>query len=234
MGSLGDVYEINNMLNVAAESWPELINPIINTAMFDIDSELDDIVLRKAEELSISLSNSMTTEIMYILERLDALRRYNKRLSLIKALCNSDISIDIWGSGWTKALPASSFNGKLKLHNAVSYNTAKFIMADTRIVISDMPIFHDGSHERVFSSMQSGAVTVSDKSIYLEECFENEKEIVFYDCNEIDNLAEKIKGLLSDFHKAENIISNADMLTEYHTWQSRANAILAIVANLPQ
>lgn len=234
MGSLSDWTDTKNILNAAVESWPELIGPIVNSAQFDIDRELDDIVLKRAEQLSISLDSSLLTEIMFILEQLDALRRYNKRLSLVRALCKNNISIDIWGSGWKEAVSEYDFYGNLRLHDPVSYNTAKKIMADARIIISDMPLFHDGSHERVFSAMQSGAVTVSDRSIYLEECFVDEHDIIYYDLNNIEKLASRIRTLLSDFSMAENIIRNADMLAKYHTWQSRANAIIAITSNLPQ
>ena len=76
--------------------------------------------------------------------------------------------------------------------------------------------------------MQCGTIAASDRSTFFEECFEDDRDILFYDTEDIQRLASRINELLNDPVKAGNIIENSSALSHRHTWDSRANAILEI------
>ena len=91
-----------------------------------------------------------------------------------------------------------------------------------------MPPYYEGSHERIFMGMQCGTLVATDRSTYLEECFTDAQDILFYNTHNIDDLSLRIKDYLSDPVKARHITERALQLSSNHTWASRALAILEI------
>ncbi|MBP0970036.1 MAG: glycosyltransferase family 1 protein [Oscillospiraceae bacterium] len=69
-------------------------------------------------------------------------------------------------------------------------------MQDAKIVLNTMTWFKDGTHDRVFNGMLSGAAVFTDSSIYMKESFSD--EIEQFELTEIDALPDRISGLLSD------------------------------------
>ncbi len=232
MGSLGNIDEINSRIKMIESELEEIAVPVIEGALKDLSSDLEHLVYDRMSEIGIPCDDATFTDIMEFLNPIDTLRRYHKRSMLVDSLAEQGIPIDIWGNGWD-GFKSDKYSGLINVHDNVSYNEAKLIMRDARIILSDLPLFHDGSHERVFAAMQSGAISVSDRSIYLEECFTDGENIIFYEAGEVEELASRIRDILSDPSGAQKIINSADMLADDHTWQSRAAAILEIVDSLP-
>lgn len=227
LGSLQNFNDINKVINSLKAEYNPLAELIIDSAIKDLSSELSDIVLEKTKELSLNFDDITFRELMYIMRPVDALRRYYQRFSFIESLTSNGISLDIWGSGWEQ-LTTETNKDQLRLHGDISYNEAKNVMRDSKILLNAMPLYHDGSHERVFAAMQSGAIVASDRSIFLEECFYDHKDIIFYDPNDIEALSSTIKTLLNDPVRAQYIIDNAYVLSLNHTWSMRAASILEI------
>ena len=57
--------------------------------------------------------------------------------------------------------------------------------------------------------MLNGAVSVSDGSSYLNETFDDGKDMIFYSLNNIAQVPEKIKELLSSPQRLKSIADNA-------------------------
>ena len=102
-------------------------------------------------------------------------------------------------------------------------------MTNTKIVINKMPLFLDGSHERVFTAMLNGAVCCTDESGYWKQEFIDGESICFYDFQDLDNLENIIKELLLNLDKAGKIAQNGyDIAIHKHQWKNRAEQILEI------
>lgn len=232
MGSLGNLQETDSLIKAISNELNDLVLSVTDTAISDMSLDLEQIVYDKLCELNVPFDNGLFSEIMPILSPIDTLRRYYKRLALISSLCYNGIDIDIWGSGWEQAIKDPECRKHIKLHGNVSYSEAMDIMRNSRIVLSDMPLFLDGSHERVFSSMQSGAISATDGSKFLEECFTDNENIIFYRNNNIEELASDIREKLNNPDTANTIINNAVNASADHMWRNRASAMMQIAKNL--
>lgn len=227
-GSLQELDSVNTVVASLKEDFDPLMSYIVEDALSDLTAALNMIVSENLNRLGIEFNDDMLREFMYRIRGVDALRRYHKRSSLIKNLIKNGLYVDIWGAGWEQILSDLPDSTHLKLHGSVCYEETKYIMSNSRILVNDMPPYYEGSHERIFAAMQCGTVVATDRSTYLEECFTDDKDILFYDMKDIGTLASRIKALIEDHIKAESIIASSLQSASYHTWASRAASILEI------
>lgn len=124
------------------------------------------------------------------------------REEIVRTLMASDLKIDIYGKGW-EAL-ADEMGPNVRLHAAVPYTETPKIYYDSKLVLNVMPWFKNGSHDRIPSSMLSGAVPLTDHSKLLDEWFltddEDKKTVAFYDLSHTEKITGIAKDLLSDTH----------------------------------
>ena len=89
-----------------------------------------------------------------------------------------------------------------------------------------MPWFKDGAHDRVFNSILNGAVCVSDKSKYLCEELKEGEGVCYYELEQMKELPNIVRELLSDDEKRRTIINNGmEKVRKNHTWENRAKQI---------
>ncbi|MCG3708577.1 glycosyltransferase [Aliarcobacter butzleri] len=150
-----------------------------------------------------------------------------KRVELIKKIAKNGLNITICGNGW------ESF---IKEHKNINYIGALNIKENlelikkAKVLINVTPNFTDGSHERVFTGMLNNTVVFSDKSRYYDEFFEDEKNILYYSFNSLDEDIEKLKNILKDDKKLYEISQNAyEIANKHHTWENRVDTMLEMV-----
>ncbi|MFX4155078.1 glycosyltransferase [Aliarcobacter butzleri] len=150
-----------------------------------------------------------------------------KRVESIKKIAKSGLNITICGNGW------ESF---VKEHKNINYIGALNIKENlelikkAKVLINVTPNFTDGSHERVFTGMLNNTVVFSDKSRYYDEFFEDEKNILYYSFNSLDEDIEKLKNILKDDKKLYEISQNAyEIANKHHTWENRVDTMLEMV-----
>ncbi len=232
IASLGNFESINPLIQSLRNEYDAVSNPVIENALLDLDTDLEFLVHKQLTKLNIDFDELVFRDLMYVFRPIDALRRYYKRTSIIKDLCKNGVSINIWGNGWEQFTADNHLENMVILHGNAEYADVKNIMRNSKILLNDMPLFHDGSHERVFAAMQSGAVVATDRSLFLEECFTEKKDILFYDNDHIDFLADTINELLNYPQKAQHIIDNSLVSSKNHTWKNRASDIIDIINGL--
>lgn len=159
-----------------------------------------------------------------VIRKIETFVRALKRTKMLQILDDSGISVDIYGNGW----PANPFKFH-KVHNALPFNEINALMTESKVVINAANI-PDGAHERVFTTMLNGALSVSDYNPYLEENFKENSEIVFYRWTQMDKMPEIINKLLSDNDMREEITHRGTTVANAaHTWEHRAARVLDIV-----
>lgn len=78
--------------------------------------------------------------------------------------------------------------------------------------------------------MLNNTVIFSDKSRYYDEFFEDEKNILYYSFNSLDEDIEKLKNILKDDKKLYEISQNAyEIANKHHTWENRVDTMLEMV-----
>lgn len=232
MGSLNQIDDIEAVIDSLKKDYDPLVSSVIEAAMCDLDKDIEEILHETIKEMNIDFDDLMFREFMYLIRAVDALRRYHKRYTLVSGLIQNGIAVDVWGIGWEQIISDNVDRDLIRLHGEVSYEEAKYILADSRILVNDMPPYYEGSHERVFAAMQCNTVVATDKSSYFEECFVDNEDILFYDNKDIGSLTDRINNLLADPSKAESIAENASVSSQEHTWASRAMAMLEIAENI--
>ena len=232
LGSLGRLNDIKEVIHSLHEEYDNFIDEIVESVMADMSIDLETVIYDTLTDFDISFDSQSFTELTFSFRAIDALRRFFKRSSMICSLVEAGLNIDIWGNGWEQ-LP--DYNGRrdlLHIHGMADYLEAKSIMHDSRFVLCDMPLFHDGSHERIFAAMQAHAIALTDKSLFLEEIFTDKENIIFYDIDEISTLASTLNKITENNSTANSIIKNAHSIAKEHTWRHRTSEMVEIITNL--
>jgi hypothetical protein len=170
----------------------------------------------------IRVSDGELCQIIADFHFLDLLIVSHYREKVVAAVAKAGISLDLYGSGWEGCdwinLPNVNFHGRVSADEVVER------MQETKIVLSTMTWFKDGTHDRVFNGMLQGAVAVTDSSVYMKEAFGD--ELVMFELNEIDALPDKIKYLLDNPDVAQKIAdSGYERAMKSETWEARAKEL---------
>lgn len=131
-----------------------------------------DITIEKALSISlkkrnINLSSIELRNIMKNICFINEFIRYTRRKTMIEYALKSKRKIDIFENGWN----LYEYKNEVNLHKEITYNKAIEVMANSKIVLNNMPLFFNGSHERKFTSMQCGAVCITNNNQYLNNIF---------------------------------------------------------------
>ena len=144
----------------------------------------------------------------------------------LEVLAKAGFKVKIYGNGWDKADFAKNF----EVYPAINFNDLLKIIARSKIVLNIVPSFVEGSHERVFTAMLNGAVAVTDRNIYYEKEFAENKNIVMYSWGKLNERPDKITDLLKNEEKRERIAeAGYKEATKKHTWTARALSIIQMV-----
>lgn len=208
----------------------EISEKVIETYYATCSSPLEDLFAYYFDEYQLKLSDE---EFAFVLSQLTDVDRYirsRNRELLINKLVSNNIQVDIFGSGWEAF--ACSNPEYIRYHGSIPYLKTIEIMCNSKIVLNPLPLFMNGSHERVFTSMLCGAVCVSERNLYLEREFIDNENICFYDMLNLDKLPKKIHQLLTEQGTAASIAQKGlSLAAEKHTWANRAKDIVEYVEN---
>lgn len=219
--------EYKSIVDQMSEDIMKIMDATIARVMQGECIPAEEILIQELRSGGIELSEAQLLELFVVLAFADTYIRAKQREKLILHLAKSGLEVHVYGNGWEKDELAQYEN--IKCHGAVSYTEALDIMTNTKIVINKMPLFLDGSHERVFTAMLNGAVCCTDESGYWKQEFIDGESICFYDFQDLDNLENIIKELLLNLDKAGKIAQNGyDIAIHKHQWKNRAEQILEI------
>jgi hypothetical protein len=150
------------------------------------------------------------------------------RERVVASVAKAGIGLDLYGAGWEDCDWITLSN--VHYHGKISADEVVVRMQDTKIVLSTMTWFKDGTHDRVFNGMLQGAVAVSDSSIYMKEAFcgspDAEQELVLFELTELEQLPETIAYLLQHPDVAQRIADNGyRRALRSETWDARAKEL---------
>lgn len=141
------------------------------------------------------------------------------RFFVIKTLINNGIKVNVFGTGWDKF----DGNDNLIIHGSKDYLECLQYMNESKIVLNVMPCFKQGSHERIFDTMLSGAVCVTDSSTFIDENFEDGIDLCLYSTKELNKLLASIMDILNNKEKWDKISTNGrNKAEQLHLWDNRA------------
>lgn len=171
-------------------------------------------------EVSKEEFNQLAKELFFI----DRYARDYYRDQVIRVLVENDIQVHVFGNGWeTFESPKRS---NLIIEKGNSY-VARKAVANAKISLNIMPWFKAGFQERIASAMLSGTVAVTDGSTYIDENFEDGKELVIYSLENLEELPGRIETLLDNEEMAGQIAAAGKERADRElTWQHRVFEML--------
>ena len=186
------------------------------------------------QEQGLALSDEALKDIIADLHFVDLYAVSYYREKAVQAIAEQGIQIQIYGAGWENCAwidrPNVSYGGKIPAEEVIEK------MQDAKVVLSTMTWFKDGTHDRVFNGMMQGAVAVTDTSGYMKEEFcgyldevhpgEDNRELVFFELEEIGKLPAQVQELLDNPQKAQQIADRGyAKAKKSHTWRTRAQEL---------
>ena len=169
----------------------------------------------------------------YVWKIADALeqnaRAYYKQ-KMMQLLSEQGIEVEVYGNNWE--IPGYTYRDNIHFHAPVSSEEINRITGDAQISLNSMPWFKDGAHDRIFTAMMSGAISMTDPSRYLLEHFEHGKNIVYYNLTDMEPMIDNIRFLQSHPKTAEKIAEEGRLVAEKEdTWDLRLQQLMNFMKN---
>ena len=145
------------------------------------------------------------------------------RIELVRAL--KGCKIDIFGQAGTKHLWEKYLGKKhpnITFHDAVPYEKALDLMKEAKVLLNSCPWIKNGTHERILAGLACGALVLTNENIYMKPINDGES-ILYYRYNHREKAADKVKAVLADEHKREEIVHKGrEVVMRGHTWDHHA------------
>ncbi len=227
IGTYSNTQQYEDIIHNLPEPDKSIILSIVDKLKHGCTTTIEDLYELELKNRGITISNTLFTELLNSTSFIDSYIRAYNRTSILDKLTSSGIKVDVFGNGW------ENYNCKhpelLTLHGSIPYNEAIRVMQNSKIIINPLPLFRDGSHERVFTSMLCNAICMSDYNTYLSEEFTHGEDIIFFEMTDLDNMVDNINSVLSNDNLAKLIIQNGyKKAKELHLWKHRSTEILKI------
>lgn len=223
-GNYSPPSDLNHVLDRVNEEYGqfyrEIIQDFIEHPHLGMHQGIIRHLLEEVEDMDeLSLRDAMPNMIM-----IDLYVRHYFRGEVVKTLVDAGLKVYCFGAGWERLEcrhPENIVNGNVLESLGCLQQISK-----AKVSLNVMPWFKDGAHDRVFNSMLNGAVCVTDWSKYMTEILEDEKDVIFYELDDLSALPDKIRALLADRSRWEEMQQNAyHTASAAHTWAHRAQYI---------
>ena len=212
---------IANSAPETKETLIQIVEEIWNGRFNTLESSIEYVL----KSYGVSITDAQLADIIADSVYLDTYIRNERRGLLIKELIASGIEVNLYGNGWEDL--ETEFKENLIIHKPLDLQSCINEMTKYKIVLNNMPLFANGSHERLFSIPAAGSILVTDTNPYVEEIFEEGKDYFKYSWDRIEELPKLISDILSDKMNVDSVIrSSREKVLENHLWKNRAQEIL--------
>lgn len=174
----------------------------------------------------IKMNQPLASLIMSVYTLIDRDLRQRVRYQALKTLAEAGFSIELYGNCSVENLEQYK---NIHINTAVDYKDLLGEISKSKIVVHDLNVCINGSHERVLSSMLNKTMVISNVNYFDMNNIKNGESIIYYDVNNPQDLIDKVKFYLENDDERNYIINNAyDIVKEKHTWTNRAKQLIDI------
>lgn len=198
-----------------------IFDEIMEIALIPDGRTLTEIATNVLRDRNVDEEYMQHPKFWFILEQVDRYIRAFRRKQFVIWLAKAPLRVELCGNGWEKLRLSGS---RISLRPPVNFKTAQELMRQSKIVATVLPNFVAGGHERIFTSMAAGAVSLADANRYLTEQFEDRHDLLLYRFEE-SSVAETLE-LIRDPDQLQFIADNGRAKArQSHTWVNRAQTI---------
>lgn len=224
-GTYRDLKAYETQLELLPQPDKDIMNGIAEQLKAGSHSTLEELLEGSLKKSNYSVTRKEFADLLNAVKFVDMYVRLYHRTVLIDKLTSEGITVNLFGNGWEHY--ECKNKEYVRIHGSIPYSAVLETMYDSKIVLNTLPLFRDGSHERVFTAMNCGAVCVTESNKYLEQLFEHDKDVVFFNISNLDALIKDIKELLSNNKKAAEIAKNGNAISvNNHLWAYRSDNIV--------
>ena len=225
-GSYVDPDQVRNQWQGFDSHLARFLDDAAERALYDSERTLPDIFRELLSEKGLDENPVYVRKLTEVMLPVDRFVRARRRLMVLEAL--KDFPLHVFGNGWDNC-PLYDHN-QWVFHPPVSYKEMQEIMGDSQMVLSVLPYFQFGGHERIFSAMLAGAVLLTDTNAYLNQNFRPDKDFVPYSLTEPDRLRQQVGALFDDPVLLEEMAeSGREAIMRGHLWKHRTEQIVEAV-----
>lgn len=219
---LDDIYRrIGALPKDYRKFYREILEDSIAHPSVSLDRVLEAHICRELGEVSDKEKRAAIAGMVFI----DICIRSYFRGEAINVLAEQGIPIHVFGAGWER-LSCKRRESIIQTGGIVDSETCAKAIGSAKLSLNLMPWFKDGAHDRVFTAMLQGAVSLTDDSKYLREEFCSEEELVFFSLEELEKLPEIVRDVLAHPETAMDIAEKGRrMALSCHTWKQRAEIL---------
>lgn len=202
----------------------ELVKELLGNPALRQEEGFDNVLKR----LNISLEKGQHAEWLSIIGNVaDHYIRGIYRNKMLEAMAGEAYEVEIYGEGWDKCTIQAP---NLHYHKAVSYEENITLMNNAKIVLNTYTGFKHGAHERIFSTMLSGALCMTDTNEYIDKHFTDRENLVVFSYDDMQEYKELLRYYLENEEQAAAIAERGYQLAkEEHTWWERAKKMAEIM-----
>lgn len=236
---LGTCYDPNTLYNYWKNTYPKKIVCVLEEAVSHVLSD-DHTTFVRALLFSLVSNGVDPKEVEFdrLAYYVDCYTRGIDRLNLIRSIKSARVHV-FGGRCWREEQPVENWSYYLAnqvnvtVHPQVNFVEALGLLQKSKICLNSVPFFKNGSHERVFASLACGAVPLTSDNRYLREVFPDEKEVLFYQSNSLDDIDEKLQVLLKNKKKLNKMINKGqEIVKSNHTWDHRVDLFFKTVGDM--
>ena len=225
LGSYSDSAKNLDSMNNYNANMQELLITIVENVWSGRDKTLEDSAIKIFRQYGLIDYDKEIPELIAEIKFLDNYIRSERRRMMIEMVISAGYEIHVFGRGWDQF--KSDNVDRLIIHDPVDYMESLDVMADSKIVLNNMPLFTDGSHDRVFSALASGSICMTDSSEYFKEIFNDREDLLYFSWDKPDEMADKIKNVLTKQMDVDKIIASGQKKTlDNHMWSNRVSEII--------
>ncbi|MDE6926646.1 MAG: glycosyltransferase, partial [Acetatifactor sp.] len=149
------------------------------------------------------------------------------RNAVISTILEAGFELHVYGDSWNDYEGAGREHLKIHPHATVEESLKE--LGKSKIGLNIMSWHKAGMTERVANIMLSGAVCLTEETVYLRENMQIGEEIITFGLDRLEELPDKIQTLLENPDLRERIAGNAyrDAMDKY-TWPRRAEELIML------
>lgn len=170
-----------------------------------------------------SAQTIQNTGIASLLNDLDQYIRGRDRFELIRSI--TGVPVHIFGGAfesltWKELLKESD---NIIYHDPIPYPEVLDVMKKSKIVLNSSPMFKFGGHERIFTSLACGALSLTNQTAYMLDHFQDGQNVALYRPLHWDESNDTVLNYLSNEPKRKQVAQKGrDLVMQEHTWNRRA------------
>ena len=224
-GSFTNPDHFRNQWTSQGKHIAQLFDSIMERYLYSYGKTLINIAEDVFIENGIDIEYMNHYKFWHTLINVDKYIRHKRRFETILEISKIGARIELYGNGWENGLLSAN---SIKINSSINFEKTQEKMRNSKIVLNVLPNFIRGGHERIFTTMLNGAVSLTDKNLFLNEVFEDKKDILLYSFGQ--RLGDLLENLLNNEERLQAIADNGrKKVLEKHTWLTRAEKILETV-----